>query len=992
MNPEQYGLVQELFHAASEREPKDRAAYLDRVCAGDASLRAYVEALLGEDAKSDSFMERPAVVGGLEIPNIAAQAMEQVATVRGGCDGTRETIGPYRILEILGEGGMGTVYLAEQQEPVRRQVALKLIRLGMDTKQVIARFEAERQALALMSHPNIARVFDAGSSDDGRLYFVMEHVSGVPITTYADQRKLGVESRLELFIQVCRGVLHAHQKGIIHRDIKPSNVLVQNHDGESVPKIIDFGIAKATSHRLTERTLCTEEGHMIGTPEYMSPEQAEMTGLRVDTRTDVYSLGVLLYELLVGRLPFDPAELRRAGLCEIQRKIREDEPLKPSTRLSTADDTSTDAAHNRRTDTITLCRQLRGDLDWITMKAIEKDPTLRYQSASELAADIGRHLKHEPVEAGAPSAWYRMRKFLRRYNVQATAALAVFLMLFVGIIVSWTQYVRAEENARIANENEARANDKIEEAKRERNRAQDKTREAVAHLGMFDLVSLVVELEKASPEENNLYPAWPGQVEAMRKWLREAGEPLASALPRVEIALAELRKKALEYTPAPRRERHADAKIAADGGYEFADGRNQFLHRTLTNLARNLKSLLDPRNGAIASMEERLAWAESISARSIEDYREQWNEACAAIAASDGVRASKLYRGFELRPQIGLVPIGMDPESKLWEFAHLRSGTVPVRDTDRLRVDGESGLVFVLIPGGRFYMGAQNEDANKPNYEPQSERRASMVKRIELSAYFLSRYEMTQGQWKRLSGGEEPSYYNQGETWASHKITWANPVEHVSWEMCDQLLRRHRLVLPTEAQWEYACRAGTTTPWSTGVEATSLRGHVNLADRHANRAGSWYVQLQTIEPWLDDGHVVHAPIGSFRPNPFGLFDMHGNVAEWCRDRFGGYDLDVAPGDGLRQVSGFPRFAQATSFPLMTATVSGSRQRVQRGGSFWVPAAGARSAQRGGDAPRSRDGTRGLRPARAVTESLSITIPQHPGLHDVKPRTTRDRRR
>jgi tetratricopeptide (TPR) repeat protein len=322
--------------------------------------------------------------------------------------------------------------VAEQHKPIHRRVALKLIKAGMDTKQVIARFESERQALAMMDHPAIAKVFDAGETGDGRPYFVMEYVQGIPITAHCDQNRLTTQERLELFRHVCEGVQHAHQKAVIHRDLKPSNILVVIQDGAAVPKIIDFGVAKATAQSLTERTMYTELGMLIGTPEYMSPEQAEMTGQNVDTRTDVYSLGAILYELLVGALPFDPRELRRAGYDEIRRKIREEDPPKPSTKLSTMGEALTTQAHNRRTERPALIRQVRGDLDWITMKALEKDRTRRYGAPSELAADIERFLLHQPIVARPPSTVYKAKKFVRRHRVGVgvAATLAILLVAF----------------------------------------------------------------------------------------------------------------------------------------------------------------------------------------------------------------------------------------------------------------------------------------------------------------------------------------------------------------------------------------------------------------------------------------------------------------------------------------------------------------------------------------------------------------------------------
>ncbi|MGD2295826.1 MAG: protein kinase, partial [Candidatus Aminicenantes bacterium] len=358
--------------------------------------------------------------------------------------------GKYKLLKNLGEGGMGTVFMAEQTEPVRRRVALKIIKLGMDTKQVVARFEAERQALAVMDHPNVAKVHDGGATETGRPYFVMEFVRGIPITEYCDKNKLSISERLKLFIPLCKAVQHAHQKGLIHRDLKPSNVLVTVQDGKPAPKIIDFGIAKATDHRLTQQTLFTEQGQLIGTPEYMSPEQAEMSGLDIDTRTDIYSLGVMLYELLVGVLPFDSKTLREAGFAEIQKIIQETDAPRASTRLSSLGDTRTSIASHRKTDPDSLHKQLKGDLDWITMKAMAKDRTQRYASASELSSDITKYLKHEPILASPPSTVYRVRKYIKRHKTGVFAAGLIVLALVVGIAGTTTGLIKAKQAEKIA--------------------------------------------------------------------------------------------------------------------------------------------------------------------------------------------------------------------------------------------------------------------------------------------------------------------------------------------------------------------------------------------------------------------------------------------------------------------------------------------------------------------------------------------------------------
>ena len=383
--------------------------------------------------------------GFLESPAVAVVVIDHAVTEQPGTQ-----IGPYKLLEQIGEGGMGVVYMADQQAPVRRRVALKIIKPGMDTRQVVARFEAERQALALMDHPNIARVLDAGATDSGRPYVVMELVRGVPITEFCDEGNLPLTERLDLFVQVCRAVQHAHQKGIIHRDLKPSNVLVTLHDGRPVPKVIDFGVAKATNQQLTEKTLFTNFTQMIGTPLYMSPEQAEMSGLDVDTRSDIYSLGVLLYELLTGATPFDKQRIHEASADEIRRIIRDEEPTKPSALIDALGQTRTNVAARRQLHPDRFAQLLRGDLDWIIMKSLEKDRVRRYQSAGGLARDIERYLAHEPIEARPPSASYRFQKFARRHRGAIATAAAVSLALVIGTLLSVWQAVRATHAERLA--------------------------------------------------------------------------------------------------------------------------------------------------------------------------------------------------------------------------------------------------------------------------------------------------------------------------------------------------------------------------------------------------------------------------------------------------------------------------------------------------------------------------------------------------------------
>ncbi|MHC5001714.1 MAG: serine/threonine protein kinase, partial [Planctomycetota bacterium] len=444
MADESFAKVREIFEAAYVMPPEDRGAYLSRACGEDPELRARVETLLAAAEEEHPFLSDPTAAPTAEnAPGFDARTTPSEAT--------GSTIGRYKLREKIGEGGFGVVYMADQDHPVRRRVALKIIKPGMDSKQVIARFEAERQALAMMDHPCIARVLDAGETDLGHPYFVMELVRGEPITEYCVRNRLSTRERLELFTQVCRAVQHAHQKGVIHRDIKPSNVLITVADGNPMPKVIDFGIAKATGGRLTDLTLFTERHALIGTPAYMSPEQAEMSAVDIDTRSDIYALGVLLYELLTGTTPFDTKELMAAGLGEIQRIIREREPEKPSTRLSTLTRTPADDAR-RPEDPDRLSSIVRGDLDWIVMKSLEKDRTRRYETADGLAADVARHLAGEAVLAAPPSAAYRVRKFIRRHRVGVTASSLVVLALLAGAVGTTIGLVRAERQRALAEE------------------------------------------------------------------------------------------------------------------------------------------------------------------------------------------------------------------------------------------------------------------------------------------------------------------------------------------------------------------------------------------------------------------------------------------------------------------------------------------------------------------------------------------------------------
>ncbi len=437
MDPKNFQQLEQLLYAALKHSPEERRDFAAKACAGNEALRNKLESLLEAHAQADGLLAPP--------PLDATTDDESEGKFADNFPGT--LLGAYKLLRQIGEGGMGVVYHAQQLQPIRRDVAIKVIKPGMDTKEVIARFESERQALALMGHPAIAKVFEAGVTPQGRPYFAMEYVPGDALVPYCTRHRLSIHDRLELFLQVCDGVQHAHQKGIIHRDLKPSNILVTVLNTRPVPKIIDFGVAKAVTQPLTDRTLQTQLGALIGTPEYMSPEQAEMTGLDVDTRTDVYALGVILYELLTGALPFDAQMLRQKSLDEIRRLIREMDPPRPSSRVAFA--TTTIPSESRRSDA-PLARDLRGDLDWITMRALAKDRTHRYATVSELASDIQRHLRHEPVLAGPPSTIYRVRKFVRRHRIGVAAVSAIMAALIVGVIGTSIGWIRTRDAHRAA--------------------------------------------------------------------------------------------------------------------------------------------------------------------------------------------------------------------------------------------------------------------------------------------------------------------------------------------------------------------------------------------------------------------------------------------------------------------------------------------------------------------------------------------------------------
>ncbi|MCA8948565.1 MAG: protein kinase [Planctomycetes bacterium] len=814
MSPERFRRLRNLFDAAVGLPPPEWRSTLLAIAPDDPELVDEACAFLAQNAGDETeFM--------LRVRGATVAALDDALT-----ESRPERIGPYRIRRVLGEGGMGTVFLADQTEPVRRQVALKVIKLGMDSRAVLSRFDAERQFLAMMEHAGIAKIFEAGLTEAGQPYFAMEFVAGDPITAYCDRQRLGIPERLRLFRAVCAAVNHAHDKGVVHRDLKPGNVLVAVEDREPVPKVIDFGLAKAIDPAFAGGSLATEHGALLGTPDYIAPEQA--AGGTVDARTDVFSLGVLLYELLVGSRPFE----QRRGAATATAASWAGDP-RPSSRVRRLGEAANERAALRQVTARDLERRLRGDLDSIVGKAIELDPDLRYASASELAADIDRYLRREPVLATAPGAVYRLRRFVQRRRVQVVAGLAVA----VAVLVSGAATVLATRG-----ESESAARRRID---------------ADAAL-----------LREAQRLEAKLYPALPELVAPMRAWLANYGDPLERRRPELAGQLAAMRARAHERGAAAtdaelerlrdelqrlrtklegenravRRRQHEEdirrleAEIAA-AHLECDTPADTEVLLHLTKLVSDLDGFAQA-GGLLTGVRARLAVAEVIEERTVDDYAIEWSGALAAIASPTGS-----YAGLRIAPQIGFVPIGEDPDSKLWEFVHFASAahgrTMPRRDPDTGRVvpDGDMGIVFVLVPGGTL---------------PGDESRSDVV----LEPFFLSKYELTAGQQLRLAGER---------TGDGSGSDLAMPAHSIDWFQCQDLLAPQGLELPREQQWEYACRAGTTSEWWCGSRASDLAGHENVG---AGRIGRLL------------------RVGSLAPNAFGLFDMAGNVSEWCGDGIG----------------------------------------------------------------------------------------------------------
>ena len=798
-------------------------------------------------------------------------------------------IGPYRIERELGRGGLGTVYLATDSR-LGRQVALKVLRSETATGRDRERFQREMRAVARLAHASIVPVHNV-AEQEGSAYFTMEYVEGDSLAAALGKLRSNRNAEgfptaekvravfpgwnekdylcvvCKLMIQISSALEHVHQAGILHRDVKPSNILL-NHDGRA--QLIDFGLAS-----LLDDPALTTTGDFLGTPQYVSPEQARGDWQLVDRRTDVYSLGVVLYELLTLAVPF-----RGPSTHQLFREIELGTP-KPPRVLNSA---------------------VPKDLETICLTAMSSDLERRYRSTGELSEDLQCFLAVKPILARPSSLAYKLLRYAERNRLLLGSVIVVVVALCIALWVT----EQARIDAQVAGSLASKQLSDIE-------RLSDKL--------------LVGELLEQSEQ---LYPSTGSDRERLDEWIAEA----EAVIGRRELHLASLKEWR--------------AKIGMDEAASSNEELGRLAGEPLKERWRVLTSVellreLDRLEGVAVSVHERRERAEEIARVSLEEAEQFW------ISATRDIAKSPIYQGLELAPQLGLVPLGIDPESGLWEFWHVETGDRPTRslETGRVVSSDDAGLVFVLLPTSSFSMGATlptpGDKESAKNTDPHAQGREAPVHEVELRAFFLSKFEMTQGQWLRVTG-ENPSYFSPEFDLSTGAIALTHPVESLSWQEFELWLPRLGLSIPTEAQWEYGARAGTTTPWSTGADRSLLRGYANLADQTARATDA--PKTWKFEEWRD-GASIHARVGSYEPNSFGLFDTYGNTWEWCRDRFASYSNPVGDGDGAR-LGGFQGV-----------------DRIMRGGSYTHSAEECRSAARSSMNPEGKLASVGVRPARAI---------------------------
>ncbi|NOT30839.1 MAG: SUMF1/EgtB/PvdO family nonheme iron enzyme, partial [Planctomycetes bacterium] len=877
----------------------------------------------------------------------------------------------FRLVALLGQGGMGQVWEAEQVA-LERRVAVKFVRPERVTAHQLELFAREARAGGRLSHPGIVSVYGHGTSDD-LAWIAMELVGGawtlkdfLDEATRAGALPAGYDRHVARFVaEIAEALQAAHAANVIHRDVKPQNVLITSDDH---PKVTDFGLA-----RLTDEAALSVTGDFAGTYLYMSPEQAMAKRMGLDHRTDVFSLGVVLYELLALRRPFEGDTSQQVA----EQIVTKDPP-----------------------DPRTLRSKIPRDLAVIALHALEKERDKRYATMQSFAADLRRYLANEPIHATPPTRVDRTLKWVKRNPGKSSAAaiVAVTFTVIALLLVSNVRTNRALAQKTIeAEASAAEARNQAQVAKQNEQRADREADAATKKAGEVLRLSALQDLEDLLSDADRLWPAHPENISAYESWLEEARKRVAD-LPQHRSKRAELRSNALAQSAEERRverESHPDYARWVELEGELTKASDSAVAATSDESIRaadeKLVALEEERNRLDARLDERRDWTFPESEREARWWNNQLTKLIGGLEelergllAEDGTSAEHgwsvpkrlsfarsmasgfgaggaherawssvlpeirtAYPGLELTPQLGLLPIGRDPDSGLWEFAHLQTGEPAERGADgKLVLQESTGLVFVLLPGGTFTMGAQSSDPSGSNYHLQAERNEGPVHAVTLTPFFLSKYELTQGQWQRFVGVNPSQYgpHNDETSWnrSGRKMDLLHPVEQESWATCMEVATRLGLDLPTESQWEYGARGGTTSAWWTGSAKESLVGAGNVADTFAKKNGgppSW-----VYEEWLDDGNTVHARVGSYTANAFGLHDVVGNVWEWCRDVYGGYENPVRAGDGEREVEG-------------------SSYRVFRGGGFDIAAWRARSAVRGNRTPEDAADDLGLRLAR-----------------------------
>lgn len=830
-----------------------------------AELETQVYAILdGDDARRDSALAALCRAHPGHARTIARWLAEVGVTVPAEALPTEgaafpRALGDYLLVAVIGRGGFGTVYRAEQQRPLRRSVAVKVLNPGMDSRDVLARFAGERAALQRMDHPGIARLLDAGATPEGRPFFVMELVEGPPLLRLCRERQLPIHERIDLFLAVLDAVQHAHQKAVVHRDLSANNVLVATVDGRLLPKIIDFGIAKSLADPLLVGGAMTMRGTLMGTPEYMSPEQAAGQVEAIDTRTDVYSLGVQLYELLCGELPIPSVVLRAQGLAGMAEQIAT-HPVPPASERAAPE----------------VQKLLRGDLDAILGKAIAKAPDDRYATVAEFAADLRRYRNHEPVAVAQPTLLARLVKFVRR-NRAISVAIAVAAAALILATIVLTVSLQMTQAALAS----------VERQKGELGRKADEG---------FRLLANEERLREANAAADLLPPPWPQHRDAYQAWERRHADPLRRELDKTRESRRLVEARRLPTSPP------------------FADPADQHLATALLRLERNLEAFFaDGTAARIGRLRERQSQIADSTAR----FADAWQSTRQALRVSDGKVAARAYAGLKLEPIAGLAPLGIDPTTRLAEFldlaSHAPDAPLPARrDDGALALPDGCGIVFVLLPAGSVRLGAYRGEPGLPQNDPDASDAELGGESVRLQPFLVARTELTIAQWRHLQGlGAAPG--------ARADL----PATGIDWQQAHDVLQRFDMALPTEAQWEYACRAGSPTPWHWGADAGPATDFAVL-------------QLPV------------QPVGSRRANRFGLHDVHGNVAEWCRDAWHRYGaLALRDGDGRR---GEPR---------------GDEPRVVRGGAAGQPLVAMRSAARLALPPGTARDDLGVRPVRRL---------------------------